>query len=86
MQELRWKLILTAVVAAVFGFLAFTQPVNLGLDLRGGIHLVMRVVVDEAVAATVQDDAEGLSRLLADEGITLAATEYQTSSATMTAA
>lgn len=86
MQELRWKLILTAVVAGVFGFLAFTQPVNLGLDLRGGIHLVMQVVVDEAVAATVQDDAEGLSRLLADEGITLAATEYGINEATMTAA
>jgi len=86
MQELRWKLILTAVVAGVFGFLAFTQPINLGLDLRGGIHLVMQVVVDEAVAATVQDDAEGLGRLLADEGITLVATEYRTSSATMTAA
>jgi len=86
MQELRWKLILTGVVAAVFGFLAFTQPVNLGLDLRGGIHLVMQVVVDEAVAATLQDDAEGLGRLLADEGITLAATEYSTNSATLTGA
>ncbi len=86
MQELRWKLILAVVVAAVFGFLAFTQPVNLGLDLRGGIHLVMQVVVDEAVAATVQDDAEGLSRLLADEGITLAGTEYATNSATLTGA
>ena len=53
MQELRWKLIMIAAIAAVFGFLAATQPMNLGLDLKGGIHLVMRVDVDEAIAASV---------------------------------
>jgi preprotein translocase subunit SecD len=86
MQDLRWKLILTAAVAVVFGFLAFTQPMNLGLDLRGGIRLELEVDVDEAVAATVRDDVEGLGRRLADEGIAAPAPEYSTNSAVLTAA
>jgi preprotein translocase subunit SecD len=86
MQDLRWKLIVIAVVTAVFGFLAFTQPMNLGLDLRGGIRLELRVDVDEAVAATVQDDVEGLGRRLADEGIGAPATAYSGNGATMTSA
>jgi preprotein translocase subunit SecD len=86
MQELRWKFVLIAAVAAVFGFLAATEEINLGLDLRGGIYLVLRVDVDEAVAATVRDDVDGLVRLLDDEGISLAGTEYGPDSAALTAA
>ena len=86
MQDLRWKLILIAGVAAVFGFLALTQPMNLGLDLKGGIYLELQVEVDEAVAATVQDDAEGLERRMAEDGITLAGISYDGNSAVMTAA
>src|SRR5512134_233662 len=35
--------------------------IHLGLDLRGGIHLVLQVVVDDALNATV-DDAVALAR------------------------
>ncbi|NKB87979.1 MAG: protein translocase subunit SecD [Acidobacteria bacterium] len=85
MQELRWKLILVAALGAVFAFLALTQPMNLGLDLRGGIYLELNVDVDEAVTATVQDDLEGIGRQLADEGITAPETAYMGNSAVMTA-
>ena len=43
MQELRVKVIVIVAIAAVFAFLAFTEDVKLGLDLRGGIHLLLRV-------------------------------------------
>jgi preprotein translocase subunit SecD len=50
------------------------QPgkVHLGLDLRGGIHLVLRVVIDDALKATV-DDAVVTAREEADrQGIQFA--------------
>lgn len=64
----RWKIWLIAVVLTVslLGGLAnvtslpswwpgaFSQPLNLGLDLRGGIHLVLEVDVDKAVAHNVE--------------------------------
>jgi preprotein translocase subunit SecD len=50
-KGLRWKIILTvAVVAlAVFISLPLGEKIHLGLDLKGGIHLVMQVVTDDAV-------------------------------------
>ena len=71
MQELRWKLILIAGVAALFAFLSYPpgEKIKLGLDLRGGIHLVLRVDADEAVEAEVRDDLDSFRRFLADEGI-----------------
>jgi len=34
---------------------AFSRPLNLGLDLQGGIHLVLDVDVDKAVTRSVED-------------------------------
>src|SRR5688500_17794354 len=45
--------------------------VRLGLDLQGGIHIVMQVVTDEALTAVV-DDAVQMSREQATQkGITI---------------
>ncbi len=76
MQQLRWKLILIALVTALFAFLAFSQEVRLGLDLRGGIHLVLRVEVEEAVRSEVRDDVEAFVRLLEEDGVTVSATAF----------
>lgn len=45
MQNLKWKLILIAAVtaAALYGLFPIKERINLGLDLQGGIHLVLRV-------------------------------------------
>ena len=75
MQELRWKLILILGVAALFAFLAWSEEIRLGLDLRGGIQLVMVVEVEEAVEAEVRDDLEGFVRLIADEGLEVASSQ-----------
>ncbi len=72
MQQLRFKLILILAIAGLFTFLAFSKDIQLGLDLRGGIHLVMRVDVEEAVGGEIQDGTESFQRLLEDEGVEVA--------------
>ena len=50
-KGLRWKVGLTIAVIAValFVSLPLKKKIHLGLDLKGGIHLVMQVVTDDAV-------------------------------------
>ena len=49
MKELRWKYILIGIIAlfAILGVI--TKPLNKGLDLQGGMHLVLLVKTDDAV-------------------------------------
>ena len=53
-----YKLGLIAAIAAFCAFLIYPpdEQIKLGLDLEGGIHLVLNVVVDEAVAGQVRTD------------------------------
>ena len=83
MQEMRWKIGLILAVAAIFAFLAFSQPIKYGLDLSGGIHLVLNVNVDEAVRAEVRDDMDSFGRLLGDEGLAIRDTEFAAESAVL---
>ncbi len=50
-RTLLWKGVLVLAVAAVATFSAvpLEEKLRLGLDLRGGIHLVLRVEADDAV-------------------------------------
>jgi preprotein translocase subunit SecD len=50
-KGLRWKILLTVAVLAVSVFVAspIHDKIKLGLDLKGGIHLVMQVITDDAV-------------------------------------
>jgi preprotein translocase subunit SecD len=50
-KNLRWKVlvILGVVALSVFSFYPPSEKVHLGLDLKGGVHLVMRVQTDDAV-------------------------------------
>jgi len=60
---------------------SLSKPMSLGLDLKGGIHLVLDVDVDKAVARSVEEDIDSarqvlrkakiLYRKLASEGLTL---------------
>jgi preprotein translocase subunit SecD len=67
-KNVRWKLILILGVVAlsVWAFYPPSQKVSLGLDLKGGVHLVMRVRTDEALRieteTTVERLRESLSR------------------------
>lgn len=44
--------------------------IKLGLDLRGGMHLVMQVVVDDAMNATIDDGVQTVRDQLSRKGVT----------------
>ncbi len=68
-QGLLWRGVVIAVVVGVC--LLLTQPVsekiNLGLDLRGGIHLVLEVESEDALRAETDKDLDSILRELDEE-------------------
>jgi preprotein translocase subunit SecD len=54
----RWALIAAVTAAAVFFMLPLDKKIHLGLDLKGGIHLVLQVNTGDAVRAEVDDAME----------------------------
>jgi preprotein translocase subunit SecD len=52
--------------------------IKLGLDLKGGIHLVLEVVTDDALVATVDDAVQGVRDKLNHQGITFQKAERKT--------
>ncbi|MFC1626477.1 protein translocase subunit SecD [Pseudomonadota bacterium] len=79
----RWKLwlILIVLVVSAMGTLpnlttppswwpsVVSQPMNLGLDLKGGIHLVIDVNVEKAVEHSVEEDVDTIRRVLRENKI-----------------
>src|SRR5688572_11212366 len=72
-KNLRWK-VLTIVAVAALAIVAFYPPASkakLGLDLKGGVHLELRVNTEDAVKLETQTTAEQLSAALKDAGVTV---------------
>jgi preprotein translocase subunit SecD len=61
-KNLRWKIlvILGVIALAVFSFYPPDRKVALGLDLKGGVHLVLRVQTDDAVRLETETTADRL--------------------------
>lgn len=57
-KGLRWKLIVTVAIVALAIFISYPpkDKIKLGLDLKGGIHLVLQVVTDDAI--NIETDQE----------------------------
>ena len=70
-QGLLVRGILILGVVALFAFAAFppSETINLGLDLRGGIHLVLEVVTEDALEAETDTAISRLIRELESNGI-----------------
>ena len=70
-KNVRWRLIvIVGVVAlAVWAFYPPQQKINLGLDLKGGVHLVMRVQTDEALRIETETTVERLRETLSRAGV-----------------
>lgn len=70
-KNLRWKvLVILAVIAvSVFAFYPPDQKVRLGLDLKGGVHLVLRVQTDDALKLEAQTTADRLAENLKSKNI-----------------
>jgi preprotein translocase subunit SecD len=77
-------LIIAVLIVFIFGIFripkglsgtAFKQAVldniHLGLDLKGGTHLILQVMVDEAVGAQTTNDAAHIQTDLQQNGITV---------------
>jgi preprotein translocase subunit SecD len=72
-KNLRWKL-LTIVVVTVLAVVAFVPPrerVRLGLDLQGGVHLVMQVHTDDALRVETETASEQLRQASSDAGFSV---------------
>jgi preprotein translocase subunit SecD len=77
-KNLRWKLILILAFMAICVYY-FVSPrgkgsplfsrLNLGLDLKGGIHLVLQVVTDDALNQELFQDANRISQELKSKSI-----------------
>ncbi len=71
-KGLRWKIILTIVVLA--GCIAISYPIKekikLGLDLKGGIHLRMQVMTDDAVTMETDQEILRLEELFKKNSLT----------------
>ena len=73
-KNLRWKalLILAVVVGCTWAFYPPEEKIKLGLDLKGGIHLIMKVNTDDALVAVTREVADSLSENLDDQSIPFA--------------
>lgn len=73
-KNFRWKLItiLTVVALAVAAFYPPGEKIKLGLDLKGGVHLVLRVQTDDALRVETETTSERLREELSRQGLTVA--------------
>jgi len=72
-----WRVIVIVAVVAValWSLWPPEEKIHWGLDLEGGVHLVLQVQTDDAIKAELDDAAQRLVSLAGEEGITLGATE-----------
>ncbi len=70
-KNLRWKLLTVVGVTAlaVWSFYPPAQKVKLGLDLQGGVHLVLQVQTDDALRLQTQTAAERLREELKTQSL-----------------
>ena len=78
-RHLGIRIALVAVIVAVSFWYLYPprKTINLGLDLQGGIHLVLGVDVDKALEAHVERAGDTVRAELQKKGITVSKTERQ---------
>jgi preprotein translocase subunit SecD len=85
-SQIKWKFVLIGlvVVACIFGLIGFPPPtsltgikqafadrIKLGLDLKGGSHLVLQVQVDEAIGQRCDQTVDQLVKALHDKNVSV---------------
>jgi len=72
-KDLQWKLLAIVAVAALSAFAIYPpeEQIRLGLDLEGGVHMVLRVQTDDALQLETETASEQLSEQLSLQGIEL---------------
>ncbi|HNV03969.1 MAG TPA: protein translocase subunit SecD [Vicinamibacterales bacterium] len=76
-KNLRWRTlaILAVVGLSIWGFYPPAKKVRRGLDIQGGVHLVLRVHTDDALKLETETTMERFRELLEEQGITPAGIE-----------
>jgi len=71
MKNLQWRLALIAAVIglSIWAFVPPEQKVKLGLDLKGGVHLVLRVKTDDALKVETDTTVDRLRDNLTRNGV-----------------
>jgi preprotein translocase subunit SecD len=78
-KTLKWKIILILAFMVLCIYMAVSprqkgagwfSRLNLGLDLKGGIHLVLQVVTDDAINQELNQDAQRMAEELRSQNIT----------------
>jgi preprotein translocase subunit SecD len=72
-KNLQWKVVLALVVIGGAIFLAYPyndQKIKRGLDLKGGIHLVLQVMTDDSINIETDQEIARLEELLKKNSIT----------------
>ena len=70
-KDLKWKipLILAVVLGAIWLAYPLKEKIALGLDLQGGMHLVLEVKVEKAVEASLDRLADDIKRDITEEDL-----------------
>ena len=70
-KNLRWRAlaILAVVAVSIWGFYPPQKKVRLGLDLQGGVHLVLRVQTDDALRLDTETTMEQLREAVETKGV-----------------
>jgi preprotein translocase subunit SecD len=71
-KNVRWKLLAIVGVVALCAWAVYppSQKVRLGLDLKGGVHLVLRVQTDDALRLETETRMQALREELVKAGVT----------------
>ncbi|MBE3129156.1 MAG: protein translocase subunit SecD, partial [Acidobacteria bacterium] len=72
-KNLQWKVILSLVVIGGAIILAYPfndKKIKRGLDLKGGIHLVLQVITDDSINMETDQEVSRLEELLKKNAIT----------------
>ena len=72
-SKILWRIVLILVVVAlaVWSLYPPGEKIKFGLDLSGGIHLVLQVQTDDAIKAELDDAAQRLVSRAREEGVEL---------------
>ncbi len=78
-KKLIWRIVLIIGVLAMTAWSLYPpgEKINFGLDLSGGIHLVLQVQTDDAIKAELDDASQRFVTLASEESITLGLVEVQ---------
>ena len=70
-KNLKWRIL--SILIVIFGAVALAYPlkekISLGLDLQGGMHLVLEVKVEKAVEASLERFADDIKRDIGEEDL-----------------